>query len=579
MHVLQILASATLALGFATNAHAKLLATRDNGFDWMNLTSSTKLSLAPCYDSFKCARLTVPLQYSNPAAGETQVALLVSPSNFSRSDPRYRGPILFNPGGPGGSGVSFVQELAAYFRVIIGPAYDLVGFDPRGVGFTTPSLEVFHTAAEALAFYGAYPFNANESIASFGRGYAQVQILGSLAAARASTVAESVSTPAVAMDMLAISRAFGFEEVNYWGISYGTVLGATFAAMFPHNVGRFIIDGVVNSHEWYQGTDLSSLTFTDAALTSIYEACTAAGPSQCAIWAPTASAIRARIDALLASLHVAPVPVFDDPSTGSGVVDYATLVQQLLAVAYQPYASAPGAAQAVLALERGYASAVWAGSLAQEVGELASCATGVGAQGPLEVGAAVECGDIVGPFERTIEQAREDYAAVTKMSALFGPAYYYTSPGVCTGWHLRGKDVFNGSFTTSTRTPLLVISNTLDPITPIMSGKNMSAGFARSVLLQQNSTGHTSLSGFSLCTARAIAAYVANATLPAPHTVCQPDRAIFEPAPNAALAKRDAGGELGFEEAVRAIAGNDVLVRGGVLGRMRGARMVRGGLR
>lgn len=144
--------------------------------------------------------------------------------------------ILFTIGGPGGSGVQYVQELAPYFRAIIGPQYDLVGFDPRGVssallwlqvadscdtgvGETTPVLSVFNSPAEALEFYAPYPQNANESVSSFGRSLAQAQILGKLAIDRVQQIAESVSTAAVATDMLSIARAFAFDKVNYWGVS------------------------------------------------------------------------------------------------------------------------------------------------------------------------------------------------------------------------------------------------------------------------------------------------------------------------------------------------------------------------
>lgn len=78
---------------------------------------------------------------------------------------------------------------------------------------------MFGSPVEAYELYSTYPGNLNESVSSFGRMYAQAQILGDLAKSRAQNVAESVSTAAVASDMLSITRAFGFEEVNYWGIS------------------------------------------------------------------------------------------------------------------------------------------------------------------------------------------------------------------------------------------------------------------------------------------------------------------------------------------------------------------------
>ncbi|KIP07434.1 hypothetical protein PHLGIDRAFT_89527, partial [Phlebiopsis gigantea 11061_1 CR5-6] len=126
-------------------------------FNWTALPSSTNLTRTPCYDSFQCAKLTVPLQYSDPSAGEAQIAFVISPSNFSSDNPSYRGPIFFNPGGPGDPGSSFILSLAPYLRAIIGPAYDLVGFDPRGIGFSTPSLSLFPDLAQAAAYLGSYP--------------------------------------------------------------------------------------------------------------------------------------------------------------------------------------------------------------------------------------------------------------------------------------------------------------------------------------------------------------------------------------------------------------------------------------
>lgn len=88
-----------------------------------------------------------------------------------------------------------------------------------GVGETTPFLSIFSSPPEALEFYGPFPQNVNESVSSFGRAYAQSQILNNLAVDRAQTVAESVSTPTVALDMFTIMNALGQDKLNYYGIS------------------------------------------------------------------------------------------------------------------------------------------------------------------------------------------------------------------------------------------------------------------------------------------------------------------------------------------------------------------------
>ncbi|GJE96006.1 hypothetical protein PsYK624_121990 [Phanerochaete sordida] len=208
-----------LALCLSGLASARTLSRRDDTFDWTNLTASTSLTLSPCYDGFQCARLMVPLQYPHASAGEAQIAIVVLPAKVSHDDPAYLGPLLFNPGGPGSSGVDAVVENAPVFQAVLGSDYDVVGFDPRGVGHSTPALAFFESPAEALAFFAPYPLDANESVSSLGRIVASAHLLDDLASKRGGTIAESVSTPAVARDMLAITRAFGREKLSYYGVS------------------------------------------------------------------------------------------------------------------------------------------------------------------------------------------------------------------------------------------------------------------------------------------------------------------------------------------------------------------------
>ncbi|GJE95991.1 alpha/beta hydrolase [Phanerochaete sordida] len=541
------------------------LARRDSapGFDWPSINASKTLSWTPCYDTLKCARLTVPLQYSNTSAGEAQIAVAVSPSNFSVGDANYLGPILFNPGGPGDSGVEYLLEYETYFREIIGAQYDLVGFDPRGVGDTTPYLSVFASAVEAIEFFSSYPYNADAGVSSVGQIYAQSQILGELATLRAQTVAESVSTPAVATDMLQIARAFGYEEVNYWGVSYGSVLGATFAAMFPQNVGRVIIDGVFDSYQWYYGAhDNSSLLDTTAALTSVYDACVAAGPSNCALWENTTSAVAARVSRILTQLHAAPLTIFNATSPTNvtfATVDYTAAHEAFFQTVYFPYGNGPAFADAFVGLENGNASLLYEALGIPAVDPTDLCAT---PERPLVIGsvdvmAPILCGDALVDRRGTFERAQADYAIVRNLSE-FGGDWWPVTTGPCSTWPLKAKDQFNGSFETNTSKPILFISNTLDPVTPIQSGRKMSKGFSNSVLLTQNSTGHSSLSGFSACAAQAIGAFFANGTLPTEDTICQPDTQPFAPtndtASAGAIGRRDLRA-ADFSAAKRALEG------------------------
>ncbi|GJE95973.1 alpha/beta hydrolase [Phanerochaete sordida] len=545
------LLSVTCVLLVAKLAFGGTLHYRDASFDWSSLPSSTNLTWLSCFSTFECARLTVPLQYSNPGAGEAQIALIKSPSSFARTDSRFAGSLLVNPGGPGTSAVDFVRANVAEVRPFLGPQYDIIGFDPRVVGHTTPPLSLFASAPEALVFYAPYPQNVGPDGARLGRMHAQAQILGELAAARAARVAASVSTPAGARDMFAIMTALGERTLNYYGISYGTVLGATFAAMYPDYVGRFVLDGVVDAPGWYSGDLSPSLSDTATALSAVLAACTAAGPA-CALGAPTPAGVRARLDAALDRLSAAPLPVFDASTGMFAVVGYETLYARLLGALQSPYEAAAPFFAAVAALERGDGAPLL-GAGGTNVASFATCDFGVPyVAGFLDVRAPILCGDALGDTVKSLGETREAFRRYVHVSE-FAQAWCPLEDGLCTGWMIRAADPFNGSLTASTSAPVLVTSNLRDPLAPISkyhlpppllslltttSARALAAALPGAVLLAQNATGkamnsrtddaqHTALAGFAACTGAAIRAYLASGALPTRGTVCQSGAVIF----------------------------------------------------
>jgi len=224
----------------------------DPVFDWNKLYPSERLHWTACYEKFQCARLEVPMDYSKPHEEKAAVALVRYPSKYQQDNPRWRGPILYNPGGPGGSGTELILALGELLSIIVGDEYDHVGFDPRGVGETTPSFSAFDSEIERLIVNSARPLTVNiSSEGSLARMVAFTSLQGDLASRRhlPSFIGKYVSTPIVARDMLQISRAYGREKLLYWGMSYGTVLGATFASMFPDKIERMILDGVDDCYD------------------------------------------------------------------------------------------------------------------------------------------------------------------------------------------------------------------------------------------------------------------------------------------------------------------------------------------
>lgn len=197
---------------------------------------SQKISWRDCLEGDSCGQLTVPLDYAQPDGATIKLALLKVPAKGKRV-----GSLVVNPGGPGGSGVQY----AMYADYIVGKpvraAYDIVGFDPRGVGESEPIVCLNDREQDAFLAGDPTPDDATEEqqFAASAKGFADA------CKTKAGPLLAHVSTKEAARDMDVLRAALGEDKLTYLGKSYGTYLGATYAGLFPRNVGRFVLDGVV----------------------------------------------------------------------------------------------------------------------------------------------------------------------------------------------------------------------------------------------------------------------------------------------------------------------------------------------
>lgn len=172
----------------------------------------------PCYSGHKCARLLLPFDYDTPDGPETAIALRMKPATDKRN---YRGTIFLNPGGPGGSGTDLMRRFGENIGHIVGPSFDLLGFDPRGTGFTTPLAWCFNSDSERAIWStqeGHQLLNASDG--SVGLFYARAKLIGERCEKRIGgewSIGRFVSTPNVARDMLEISQMLGQDKLQYWG--------------------------------------------------------------------------------------------------------------------------------------------------------------------------------------------------------------------------------------------------------------------------------------------------------------------------------------------------------------------------
>ncbi|KAJ6501787.1 TAP-like protein-domain-containing protein [Mycena vulgaris] len=509
-------------------------------FNWQTVKPSTKLTWTPCYEGFQCARLqTTP--------------------------PQYRGPLLFNPGGPGGSGVDAVVGSGAAFATVFGPQFDIVGFDPRGVSYSTPAISFFKTDVERELLIPSaasivYP-SLNASSTALNQEWAHWQLVGQLAAARNNgDYLRHMTTDNVARDMLRITEAFGYEKLQYWGISYGSVLGAMFASLFPV-IGRLIIDGVFDMDAYYSANLTPQMADTDKTLQTFFDGCATAGPTDCAFHAPSASAISRNLDTLTASIRDQPLAVVTP--TSHGIVDFVFLLNAVLNALYVPYDAFASLAQGLTDLAAGNATTLYAQS-AVPTFECACNASAVPFHlNNLEAYMAVACGDAT-PVEDSIPHLQRYYEDGLKMSSF---ADLLSSTRVlCSGWKIHREGRFRGPVgAQNTSFPLLVVGNTFDPVTPLAGAAKTAKSFPGSALLTQDSIGHTTFTTPSLCTFAYFRAYFVNGTLPAPGTVCAVDTPLFPPSSSGAARKRDAEAEELLEAGrtirgvVRRIAGRRAL--------------------
>ncbi|KAF9562407.1 hypothetical protein CPC08DRAFT_663222 [Agrocybe pediades] len=501
-------------------------ATEVDEFSWEKLSPSKELKWTDCYTGRQCARLIVPLNHSEPGGAEAAIAIIRKPAAVPITSESYRGPILFNPGGPGGSGVDLVRNGGDLLSAIVGPTFDVVRFDPRGISRSTPRVSFFKTDIERSLFDvgSGLPF-ANNSVEGIARSWARARVLGQLAAEADDGYLRHINTDQTAHDMLRIVEAHGRDKIQFWGFSYGSILGATFAAMFPNKVERLIFDGIVDPDNYYKGIWGNDLVDADKVMDSFFTGCHEAGPEECDFWAPSADDIRKNLTSIYDTLRSRPIPV--NTGKGYGLVDYALVRGLVFRSLYSPFASFRPLATALAALAAGDASLTFDAAFVPPT--KCSCDPSDGLfTNVVDAQNAVLCND--GPDVPGDLASTEEYFDLISQTSQWGEIWASIRLG-CVGWPKFPKDHFQGPLIANPSHPILLVGNTADPVTPLWAAKKMSKGFEGSVVLTQNSAGHCSISGPSVCTQKHIREYLVSGKLPPPGTVCEVDSTPFSPPP------------------------------------------------
>jgi pimeloyl-ACP methyl ester carboxylesterase len=277
-------------------------------------SAAPALSWRDCGGGFECATAPVPLDYDDPHGPGIDIAVIRHPA----TDPAHRiGSLFFNPGGPGDAGTQALPPYYTYFPASVRARFDIVSFDPRGVGASTAVQCYPSLADEQQALAGtpaAFPVGRTEE-SDWIRVYAGFD---RACAGRAAELLPHLSTANVARDMDLLRQDVGDERLSYLGVSYGTYLGATYANLFPGRVRALVLDGNIDpvAAATGYGDQARQLAVTlrfgqDLGMARTLRAflglCGTADPSACAFTAGSPSATRAKYTELLQRLRAHPV--------------------------------------------------------------------------------------------------------------------------------------------------------------------------------------------------------------------------------------------------------------------------------
>jgi pimeloyl-ACP methyl ester carboxylesterase len=479
------------------------------------------LTWTGCGNGVQCATARVPLDYDRPEGKTISLAVIRRPA----TDSQHRiGSLFVNNGGPGNSVVDFVRgDATEVLSPEVQARFDIVGFDPRGVGRSTP-VQCFASVDEQNEFFAARPGMpvGPDEIEAFSAGS---KTLGRLCRQRNGDLLDHLSTANVARDMDLLRRAVGDEQLSFAGYSYGGMLGITYANLFPGRVRAMVLDGAPDPVEWTRtngdankvpfSVRLGSADATSKALGFFLDTCQAAGDG-CAF---ASSDTRAKFDTMMARLLQQPVTI--DTPEGPLEVSYGFVVDGIRGgLTFPPiWADLAGELEATWQATEATNAGVTATPFATD----ASPVEGYDNSG--EALLSVACTDSTNPHNP--KQWPALAADADAHAPYFGADWtFLVQP--CATWPAHDHDRYTGPFTAKTANPLLFVNARFDAASSFEHTQAVVASIPGARLLTLEGAGHPASFVPDNCIASAVTAYVVDRQMPAEGASCQPEFRPFE---------------------------------------------------
>jgi pimeloyl-ACP methyl ester carboxylesterase len=449
---------------------------------------------------WECGTIQVPLDYAQPDGETITIALT---RHRATGDSQRIGSLVVNPGGPGASGIEAVRGLLDLLPSDVPARFDLVGFDPRGVGASSAVDCVSDKALDAGADLDGTPDTPQEIDALVD----QLSSTGATCSAAQSGLLPHLGTTSSARDLDRIRQAVGDEKLTYLGYSYGTSLGATYADLFPDKVRALVLDGVIDpsvgvdaagsaSAEQFYGTQDFGGAFDRFAEACSKVSTCSAGPDP-----------KQLMEQVRAAVEKAPVGAETIEAedgrrltpglfeTGINFALYNASFWPFLSVALRDAADGDGSALIRLADEYNDRNpdGTW--------------------KNGLEAYRAITCADF--PERPTVDEARSAYSSIAGTGSDVPPNL--PNPN-CVDWPATAEPL--PKVGPADTPPILVVGTKGDPATPYANTAAMAKALGNGVVLTWEGDGHTAFAGPSQCINEAVAGYLVDLTVPAEGAIC-----------------------------------------------------------
>ena len=447
-----------------------------------------KVDWQDCGGGMQCGQYMVPLDYENPKDRIVEIAATRRPATKTRI-----GSLLVNPGGPGGSGQEMATNAEFYFTPKVLDYFDVIGFDPRGVGESNP-VDCVSDAELGTILERSYP-NTPEADAQSQQDLAE---LAQACDARSGDMLPFIGTESAARDMDVIRHVEGDPKLYYVGFSYGTSLGGEYAELFPKNVGRMVLDGATAPDATSFDQTAEQLKGFEQQLDAYLESCL--GTDGCPFSGSVEDA-RAQIKAALDQALVEPYPT----ATPDRPLTQAAMLYGIITPLYSED-SWPSLTQAFDQLLN-----AGDGSVFQLLFDAYTGRDGYTFNdNSVEANYAINCADYgsTGTPEEWAAQRKQ----LEEMAPLFGPVFGYND-ALCAGWAFQTEDPL-GPFVAEGSDPIVVVGTVGDPATPYEWAVKFADTLSNAVLITYEGNGHTAYGRSTECVSDPIDKYLINGTVP-----------------------------------------------------------------